>query len=116
MMARLMSVPDAASRSGRPYPDNGARLAARASTHCHAYSPVQPSVAAEPHVARRGAARQWQSKAYVGVGLSLVLAADGAPAVAFAWPGGPAHAAGVSVGDRVVSRCSNCMAQLHARH
>ena len=85
---------------------------ARASTHCHAFSPVQPSVAAEPRVARRGAARQWQSKAYVGVGLSLVLAADGAPAVAFAWPGGPAHAAGVSVGDRVVSR----LRQLYGRH
>ena len=87
---------------------------ARASTHCHAFSPVQPSVAAEPRVARRGAARQWQSKAYVGVGLSLVLAADGAPAVAFAWPGGPAHGAGVSVGDRVVSRCG--MGQLYGRH
>ena len=90
------------------------RAPASTATQIHTRSRARPPSPALGGVARRGAARQWQSKAYVGVGLSLVLAADGAPAVAFAWPGGPAHAAGVSVGDRVVSRCG--MGQLYGRH
>jgi hypothetical protein len=92
--------------AGPPYA--AAAAAAAAAVACYPAARANPAGRRGPRAAAGNAGGRrpppWAAAAtaHVGVGLSLSVAADaGAPAVAFVWPGGPAHAAGVAAGDRV---------------